>query len=244
MNRKKEILLRFPILSDLHISGKDSEGSKKLKNLYNIIKSRGTCDLIMFAGDMTDFGLYEQIEEFADITTKNFDLNKTKLVFSVGNHELYNNELNHAPLTVGEDFKTAFKNKTFENASDFEIHHCLQHVVIKKIHFIGFNAYKYSGGVDFLQEDIEWLENAIDVAEDESEKNMPIFICAHPMIVGTCYGSDYGGKDGGYWASRRLYDILKKHPRVIYFAGHLHFPLQNEKSIWLDISGIILCCIR
>ncbi|MEG0457177.1 MAG: hypothetical protein RR549_03505, partial [Oscillospiraceae bacterium] len=58
--------------------------------------------------------------------------------------------------------------------------------------------------------------------------NKPIFICGHAMIIGTNWGSDYGD----YWAGSKLYNVFKKYPQVIYFAGHLHFPLQNEKTIW------------
>ncbi|OGO93673.1 MAG: hypothetical protein A2Y17_01330 [Clostridiales bacterium GWF2_38_85] len=226
-----DIRLRFLVISDLHIIGKDRVTSHKLRKAYEKAKSLGHTDAFLFVGDITDFGLEEQIQEFYDITSECFDLKETQLIFSIGNHDLYNNELLGAPLTVGPDFKRIFGDYAYKGATAEDIEACNHHAVVNGVHFIALNAYKYSGGVDFHEKDLIWFENEIKEAES-SEKNTPIFVCAHPMIVGTCYGSNYGGETGGYWASSKLYSILMNHPRTVYFGGHLHFPLQNELSIW------------
>ncbi|MEG0664600.1 MAG: metallophosphoesterase, partial [Clostridia bacterium] len=224
---KNNVVLRFPVISDLHIMGSGQETSKKLQKVYEICKREINPNAIMFAGDITDFGLREQIEEFKNITCCNFDLEKTKLFFCIGNHELYNNEILKAPLRVSEDFKEIFGDVVYYGATTDEIKASLHHASICGFDFIAMNAYKYSGGVDYRDEDIFWLEETLKKITDKNP-NKPIFICGHAMIIGTNWGSDYGD----YWAGSKLYNVFKKYPQVIYFAGHLHFPLQNEKTIW------------
>ncbi len=52
----------------------------------------------------------------------------------------------------------------------------------------------------------------------------------HAMIEGTTLGSNYGN----YWAtnSKELYDTLAQYPQLITFGSHLHYPLQDERSIY------------
>ena len=59
------------------------------------------------------------------------------------------------------------------------------------------------------------------------------------MLYDTVYGSLLGEADGiwksflpGYWATRELPEILSKYPQVVAFGGHLHFPLNDPRSIW------------
>ena len=55
------------------------------------------------------------------------------------------------------------------------------------------------------------------------------------MIYGTCYGSvlqDTYTRMGDYWSTKELTDILSRYPQVITFGGHLHFPLNDPRSIW------------
>ncbi len=226
------IVLRFPVMSDLHIMGKGQETSLKLDKAFEQIKKYGNIDAVFFPGDLTDFGMPEQMEEFRDIMERHFNLDQTKLLFAQGNHERYRHELLGAPFTVGEDFVRVFRGKVYEGATREEIAAGNHMVILKGVPFIMVNAHQYSGGVDYRKEDKEWLKKALCRAEAETAPNLPIFVCAHPMIVDTCYGSNYAGGDGSYWSSSQLYPILAEHPRVVYFSGHLHFPLQHEKDIW------------
>ena len=59
------------------------------------------------------------------------------------------------------------------------------------------------------------------------------------MIYNTIYGSLLG-EDGGvwtstlpnYWATRVLTGVLEKYPQVVSFHGHLHFPINDPRSLW------------
>ena len=50
------------------------------------------------------------------------------------------------------------------------------------------------------------------------------------MLYGTVYGSDLL-TSGIYWYTKDLDAVLDKYPQVVTFGGHLHFPLNDERSI-------------
>ena len=56
----------------------------------------------------------------------------------------------------------------------------------------------------------------------------PIFLVTHPVVYNTTYGS----VDGTYWHTKNLHSVIKDYPQVIVFSGHLHFPLNSERSIF------------
>ena len=224
---ESNVVLRFPVLSDLHIVGKARETSQKLNDAYRQLCALGQADVLMFAGDMTDYGRQEQVEEFRNITCSYWDLNTTKLLYCLGNHELYDYELDGNSLDVGERLAAAFQEHASEETSAEDIHNGRRHITVKGFHFLAVSAIRYLGGVVYRDEDLQWLQEQLEIAvADAPEK--PLFICSHAMIKKTCYGSNYGS----YWAGDQLFALLKKYPQAVYFAGHLHFPLQHEDSIW------------
>lgn len=57
------------------------------------------------------------------------------------------------------------------------------------------------------------------------------------MIYDTVYGSLLGpdwmnGHCKDYWYTRALTEVLKRYPQVVTFSGHLHFPINDPRSIW------------
>jgi hypothetical protein len=48
------------------------------------------------------------------------------------------------------------------------------------------------------------------------------------MPYNTCYGSDLSG---GSWYTTHLTGTLSKYSQVVTFGGHLHFPINDERSI-------------
>ena len=72
------------------------------------------------------------------------------------------------------------------------------------------------------------------------------------MLYDTVYGSLLGEADGiwksflpGYWATRELPEILSKYPQVVAFGGHLHFPLNDPRSIWQgDFTALGCASVR
>ena len=68
------------------------------------------------------------------------------------------------------------------------------------------------------------------------------------MIKNTVYGSRLG-EEGGiwestlshYWATDALTPVLRKYPQAIVFGGHLHFPLNDPRSVWQGDFSVFGC---
>ena len=95
-----------------------------------------------------------------------------------------------------------------------------------------------TGPVKYDPKALEWLDNRLAQITSEDPERYVIVI-THPMVYGTVYGSLLGEEEGiwksshpGYWATRELPGILAKYPQVVVFGGHLHFPLNDPRSVW------------
>ena len=65
--------------------------------------------------------------------------------------------------------------------------------------------------------------------------NQYVIVLTHPMIYDTVYGSllqDTYTALGDYWSTKALSSILVGYPQAVTFGGHLHFPLNDPRSIW------------
>ncbi|HEX2982472.1 MAG TPA: T9SS type A sorting domain-containing protein, partial [Ignavibacteriales bacterium] len=155
------------------------------------------------------------------------DLNKTRFVFAIGNHEYYNHDAYGVPWTGGYMFKDVFGDQAYYGAADSEITAGNYHAVVNGYDLIAINCGKYNGGVSYSDSDIVWLKKQLDSAI-AARPGKPIFVISHPNIEGT----NLGGDEGAYWASDDLYSVFQSYPQVIYFCGHMHFPENDERSIW------------
>lgn len=227
---ENHIKLRFGALSDLHISGLTGETVNKTKAALQQLKTKAGAkglDAVLVAGDLTDYGTPTQAKGLKKVVTNALDMNRTKFIFALGNHDYYDYEIAGAALLGGNLIKNEFGSKVYQGATAAEIQNGNYHTTVGGMDFIAVNCMTYSGGVRYRSEDIEWLKAALTKANAD-HPNTPIFVTAHPMITGTNWGSNYGS----YWAGSDLYDILKEYPQAVYFGGHLHFPINDERSIW------------
>lgn len=227
---ENNIAIKFAAISDIHIKGFNEEPSQKfaaaLEQLY--FRAGGELDAIFVTGDLTEYGLPEQVTELKRIIDESkVDLNKTKFIFAIGNHDYYNHLNKGVEWTGGYLFKDVFGDKIYFGATNDEIIAGNHHAVVNGYDFIVVNCAKYFGGIDYAESDIIWLKRELKKAA-ERHPNKTIFVGSHPQIEGTNFGSN-GGK---FWSSKDLYDVLKDFPQVIYFGGHIHFPENDERSIW------------
>jgi len=224
------IVLRFAALSDTHIQGTEGIPSKKLESALAQImkKSNNKIDALLITGDLTDYGLPEQVSELKRIIDNSkINSNKTRFIFALGNHEYYNHQLKGAAWKGGYLLKDIFGNEVYKDASVAEIKAGDYHTVVNGYDFIIVNCAKYDGGVKYADSDIAWLKDQLEQAAFD-HPGKPIFVGSHPNITGTNFGSN----EGSYWAGTDLYNVFKNYPQVIYFCGHLHFPENDERSIW------------
>ncbi len=224
------VVLKFAAISDTHIQWKDGVSSKKLLSALEQLKERagGKLDALLIAGDITDYGTHDQVVELKRIIeSSKIDLSKTRAVWAIGNHDYYNHQLQNAPWNGGYLFRDVFGDDVYQGATDEEIKAGDYHTVVKGYDFITIYCARYDGGVKYTESDINWLKEQLAKAAAE-RPGKPIFVTSHPNITGTNLGSN----EGNYWNGRDLYDVLKYYPQVIFFCGHLHFPEQDERSIW------------
>jgi len=227
---KNNVVLKFAAISDTHIQWKDAIPTKKLESALSQLNARaeGKLDALLIAGDLTDYGIPDQVVELKRvIDSSKIDLEKTRFVFAIGNHEYYNHQLQHAPWNGGYLFKDVFGDEVYKGATKEEIKAGNYHTVVNGYDFISIYCAQYDGGVKYAESDIEWLKAQLAQAAAE-RPGKPIFVTSHPNITGTNLGSN----EGDYWNGRDLYDVFKNYPQVIFFCGHLHFPEEDERSIW------------
>jgi 3',5'-cyclic AMP phosphodiesterase CpdA len=226
----KNVVLRFAAISDIHIMGKDQKPSQRLYAALEQLNARagGKLDVVFITGDLTEMGYPAQAAELKRVfDSSSVDLNKTRLVFAIGNHEYFGYKPEQGPWRGGFTFKDAFGDQAYIGATDEEIQAANYHAVVGGYDFIAVNCSKYGKGVTWAESDIAWLKEQLAKAAKE-RPGKPIFVGSHPNITGTNQGSN----EGTYWNGRGLYDVLKDYPQAIYFCGHLHFSEANERNIW------------
>ncbi len=226
----KNIILRFAAISDTHMQTPNWIPSRKLTKALEQLnaKADGKLDAVLISGDLTDYGMPEQAAELKRVfDNSSIDLNKTRLVFTIGNHEYYAHQLQKAPWKGGYLFRDVFGEQAYNGASPEEIQAANYHATVNGYDFIAVNCDQYESEVKYRDSDIEWLKKQLaDAVKNHPGK--PVFVTSHPNITGTNLGSN----DGSFWAGRDLYYVLKDYPQVIFFCGHLHYSEADERSIW------------
>lgn len=225
---EKNIILSFAAISDTHITGKkDADDSeKKFKNALRILRRTSSengrpLDLILIVGDLIDRSWEEpkmQISAFADMLRSE---DTAPIFYCLGDgHDLFWSDENNRDMAslfyriIGE------KNISFDNNGEtlFEI----SHTVFKGYTFISLMPCS-RGPICYSEQTKQKLREILD----STDKERYVFIITHPMIHDTCYGSTLGD----IWDTDDITDILSSHPNVVIFGGHLHFPLNDERSV-------------
>jgi hypothetical protein len=224
------VVLKFAAISDTHIQDSNGTPSKKLAAALGQLNNRAKDSLnaVFITGDLTDYGMPAQVVELKRVFDSSpVNLSKTRFILAIGNHEYYNSQINGAVWNGGYLFKNVFGDEAYYGATDSEITAGDYHTVVNGYDFIAVNCTQYYGGVKYSDSDIAWLKAQL-VKAAANHPGKPIFVGSHPNITGTNIGSN----EGAYWNGSDLYNVFKDYPQVIFFCGHLHFPEQDERSIW------------
>ena len=236
-----KIVLSFAALSDTQhkYSGIDTLGKFKtaLRQLIAYADETGDdLDAVFFAGDLVQSAKTQEVKEFKGAYEEVIDVTKIPLIFSLGNHDVNC----HAGYTYEDLDMEAFYQifgdayRTYDaETSDLSIG--CTHTVLGDYHFICINPIddEYigydDGGVLYSAEAKAWLDKTLaDITAEDPDHF--IFVNTHPMIYGTTYGSDL--LTGNHrWYTKDLTSILEKYNQVVTFGGHVHFPLNDPRSI-------------
>lgn len=224
---ENNIVLSFGALSDIHITGGNNDDSEsKFRAALNQLKTQAAkhdkdgLDAIAIAGDIADTGKKSQVDRFTQIVKESGIANA---MLTTGNHDYYGDAdatLAYYLQAMGEEY---FKNDIDKAMFDKGARHCK----LGNYHFFFIEPTKYSGNCPYDKDVLEWLDASLKEITTENP-NAYVFLFTHPMLYNTCYGSDLSG---GSWYTTYLTDTLAKYPQVVTFGGHLHFPVNDERTI-------------
>ncbi len=219
------IVLSFGALSDIHVHTTNKDGENKFKAAISLLSEEAKkndadgLDAIAIAGDIADTGKKEEVAKFASLV-KTYFPNKS-VMLATGNHDVSGVRMSDYYNAMGEEY--------FANDVDSDIASGSRHCVVNGYHFIFIEPASYGNGCPYSEQTIKWLDETLAKITAE-EPNAYIFLFTHPMIYKTCYGSELGSS----WYTTYLTATLEKYPQVMTFGGHLHFPINDERSIMQD----------
>lgn len=246
-NAGTKMAYSFGVISDTHINGSNGQNCEdKLRSAFSQLKAQAAkddadgLDGVLIAGDLIDYGRYldAQLSAFKSIYEEAFDPEKTPLVYAIGNHDpntsyWWNSSIYQFAGTMrakfGGRYETADIEKTMRDS--YECRHC----VIGDYHILAVTP-NSTMPVAYPSEVCDWLDRTLkSITETEPERY--VIVITHPMIYDTVYGSLLGpewmsGSLKDQWSTAALTPILRKYPQVITFGGHLHFPINDPRSIW------------
>lgn len=243
---ESKIALSLAAISDVHIEGSSDAYANKFTSALNQLKAKAAesdangIDGVMVVGDLIQRAEITMAQNFKALYEDVFKPTEVPMIYTIGNHDM-NPKYDWTPSTVAQSvamsntfgdeyFKTDIDNTMRNN---YEARHC----VIGGYHILavtpnGDQPITYSPNV------ITWLDQQLE-AITKTDPNRYVIVLTHPMIYNTIYGSLLG-EEGGiwestlphYWATSALTGVLEKYPQVVTFHGHLHFPINDPRTLW------------
>ena len=243
--KEDRVVLSLGVVSDVHINTGIPMTSEKWTSALNQLAAKAAendadgLDGVLVAGDIIDYPNEQFLGEFKRVYESVLDPVKVPLVYAVGNHDVPKyrwdstmvSDASYIRKLLGDNYFLKDVDKV--SGEGLECRHC---------RIGGYDVIAVTpdgtGPVVYSPEALEWLDSTL--SEITSKRpNRYVLLITHPMLYDTVYGSLLGEADGiwksshpGYWASRELPVILSKYPQVVAFSGHLHFPLNDPRSVW------------
>lgn len=172
-------------------------------------------DALLFAGDLTDHGKREQVEDFWRIVREE-TRNETQILAVLAK--------NHDNWTEGrisvKDGMRFFREITGLPTS--------YRTVIGGCSFIGISTSEQTG-VYYDESQYAWLADTLAEAARETP-GKPIFVMHHEHVSDTVFGST---KTDG-WGMDYFRELFAQYPQVVHLSGHSHYPINDPRSVWQD----------
>ncbi|MCI1639658.1 MAG: PL29 family lyase N-terminal domain-containing protein [Bacteroidales bacterium] len=237
------VVLSLAAISDTHINGASSV-SGKFRNALSQLKSKALendtdgIDGVLVAGDLIDNPNQNYLNEFKSIYEGAFNPSDVPMVYTIGNHDVPNYRWSPTVVDDARYIRTTLGDNYFKTDQDpvagttLECRHC----IIGGYHILSITP----DGTQPIVYDaaaVTWLDNQLKTITS-AEPGKYVIVMTHPMVNNTVYGSLLGEAGGiwesmsGYWSTSALTSILDKYPQVVVIGGHLHFPLNDPRSIW------------
>ena len=254
---EKKVVLNLAVLSDTHVDGPNTVPAYKFRSCLvqerNFAAHYGGLDGVLLAGDLVnapawDANKYTQIDDWKRLYESVFDPKVTPMVYSVGNHDTWK-EWTPNTYREAKQFTRRFGPDYYlTDVGDPEMRDSLEcrHCVIGGCHILCLTP-DGRDPVVYPERAVRWLDETLKEITD-AEPDRYVLLLTHAMIYGTVYGStldDTYPKHNGYWSTKALTEVLSKYPQVIVFGGHLHYPLNDPRSIWQgDFTSVGTASVR
>ncbi|MBQ7639236.1 MAG: metallophosphoesterase [Clostridia bacterium] len=239
---KEDCRLSFAILSDTHLRGNFKlifQGMLEL-GLNDLANADDRLDAVVFNGDITNHGYFEEWDVFADALSK-YDVADNTFVV-VGNHDTWGP--NRDDFNNPEDGVKPTFIKYNKIVSDRDITEMYYSDIINGYYFICLGSEEDHTCAYLSDAQLEWFACEMEKA---AATGLPIFVFLHQSLNGT-HGLPYNfelNKDADYdeggvgEQSDEVLEILKKYDNVFYISGHIHSGFRRSDSIiGIDYSSV------
>lgn len=214
--------ISFGVVSDIHITTKKS--CRLFKRSLKYFKRRGV-DAVMIPGDLTDWGIKENLVYFKTTWDSVFGGTEVKPLFCTGNHDFdgwwYGDMTMEMHANGYSEETRMYRYKKFETIAEN-----WREILGEELAPVRMRTVK---GYDFVCSEYYGSEKLGEFMEKNAERlsgKRPFFYFQHEPVKGTTGDSGSEADKAGTKA------ILSKFPNCISFSGHTHQPFISELSIW------------
>ena len=249
----KNIVLSLGVVSDVHINSSSAPTTKWKAALEQLKAKASESDQngmagVLVVGDLIDNPNNSWLNTFKTVLESEIDVTKTPMIYTIGNHDVPNYAWASSMVSDVAYIRNAFGDSYFQTDQDndmrtkYEARHC----VIGDYHILTISP---NGDSPIMYDNtaVTWLDSQLKAITEEDPERY-VIVLTHPMIYNTIYGSLLGEADGiwssslpHYWATDALTPVLKKYPQAVVFGGHLHFPLNDPRSVWQGDFTVFGC---
>ena len=246
------IVLSLGVVSDVHV--KPQWAADKWKSALQQLKAKALENDpngmagVLVVGDLIDEPNNNQLSLFKSTLESEVDVKKTPMIYTIGNHDVPKyawaatmvSDVAYMRNMFGDDYFQADQDQ--EMRTKYEARHC----VIGDYHILSVSP-NADQPILYDPTVVSWLDDQLaKITKEDPERY--VIVLTHPMIKNTVYGSMLGEADGiwssslpQYWATDALTPVLRKYPQAVVFGGHLHFPLNDPRSVWQGDFSVFGC---
>ena len=235
--------LRLGVLADIHISAEDGDFHKFgdteiFKRALRWFRDQDV-DGVIIAGDMADNGVVSQLKKVAEAWYEVFpgdrgrDGGKVEKLFVCGNHDVEGQHYDSFAVRFHEpeSFKADWVVSDIKGVWQRLFREPYEPIWMKRV-----KGYQIIGAHWDKWEGVRALEKWFADNDGRIDRHQPFFYIQHALPKNTCFGDRAWGQDNG--CSVRA---LSKFPNAVSICGHSHYPLTDDRFIWLDGFTSIQC---
>lgn len=200
--------IKFAVLSDVHFGRPDAQ--TKVDSALKVIMNENPT-AIFVVGDVTEFCTAIEYNQAIEVFKKRVPVG-VPIFFMMGNHD-----------RTQDQTGLLFEQKTGQRPNQ-----------VAQLNGSPFIMLSVEGGVAVVNGDDCYSPGTVAYLEEKLKLSAslypghPIFVFGHIPPSNTIWGTHSGVDD---MSSAALLPVLKQYPQVIFFSGHTHYSIVDERSI-------------